>query len=186
VHDPQDARARHVAEPDAAVRLGDARAAFMVIFAMPAVMVASTCLLMDRLVGTHFFNPRRRRPAPLAAPVLVLRPSRGLHHLDPALGIVSTIVDLRAPAVFGYAAWCCRCRHGDSSASACGSTTCSRPAAAARAELLHRRQHDDRDAQRRADLLLAGHALVGAAASRTPLLYALGFVAISCSAGSPG
>ena len=30
---------------------------FMVIFAMPAVMVASSLLLLDRLVGTHFFNP---------------------------------------------------------------------------------------------------------------------------------
>jgi cytochrome c oxidase subunit I+III len=28
-----------------------------VIFAMPAVMVASSLLLLDRLVGTHFFNP---------------------------------------------------------------------------------------------------------------------------------
>jgi cytochrome c oxidase subunit 1 len=30
---------------------------FMVLFAMPAVMLASTMLLMDRTVGTHFFNP---------------------------------------------------------------------------------------------------------------------------------
>jgi cytochrome c oxidase subunit I len=30
--------------------------AFMIVFAMPAVMVASTCLILDRLVGTHFFN----------------------------------------------------------------------------------------------------------------------------------
>jgi cytochrome c oxidase subunit I+III len=30
---------------------------FMVVFAMPAVMVSSTCLALDRLVGTHFFNP---------------------------------------------------------------------------------------------------------------------------------
>jgi cytochrome c oxidase subunit I+III len=30
--------------------------AFMVIFAMPAVMVASTSLILDRLVATHFFN----------------------------------------------------------------------------------------------------------------------------------
>jgi cytochrome c oxidase subunit I+III len=30
---------------------------FLVIFAMPAVMVASTMLILDRLVGTHFFNP---------------------------------------------------------------------------------------------------------------------------------
>jgi cytochrome c oxidase subunit 1 len=31
--------------------------AFLIIFAMPAVMVASTMLILDRLVGTHFFNP---------------------------------------------------------------------------------------------------------------------------------
>src|SRR3954465_9529642 len=31
--------------------------ALMVIFAMPAVMLSSTMLIMDRLVGTHFFNP---------------------------------------------------------------------------------------------------------------------------------
>lgn len=30
---------------------------FIVILAMPAVMVASTALILDRLVGTHFFNP---------------------------------------------------------------------------------------------------------------------------------
>jgi cytochrome c oxidase subunit 1 len=29
---------------------------FMVLFAMPAVMLASTCLILDRLVGTHFFD----------------------------------------------------------------------------------------------------------------------------------
>jgi cytochrome c oxidase subunit I+III len=31
--------------------------AFMVIFAMPAVMLSSTLLILDRLIGTHFFNP---------------------------------------------------------------------------------------------------------------------------------
>src|SRR3954464_3459572 len=31
--------------------------AFAVIFAMPAVMLSSTMLIMDRLVSTHFFNP---------------------------------------------------------------------------------------------------------------------------------
>ena len=30
---------------------------FAIIFAMPAVMVASTMLILDRLVGTQFFNP---------------------------------------------------------------------------------------------------------------------------------
>jgi cytochrome c oxidase subunit I len=29
---------------------------FMIVFAMPAVMVSSTMLILDRLVGTHFFN----------------------------------------------------------------------------------------------------------------------------------
>jgi cytochrome c oxidase subunit 1 len=31
--------------------------AFVIIFAMPAIMLASTMLILDRLVGTHFFNP---------------------------------------------------------------------------------------------------------------------------------
>jgi cytochrome c oxidase subunit 1 len=30
---------------------------FLIIFAMPAVMLASTMLILDRLVGTQFFNP---------------------------------------------------------------------------------------------------------------------------------
>ena len=29
---------------------------FMIVFAMPAVVLTSTCLALDRLVGTHFFN----------------------------------------------------------------------------------------------------------------------------------
>src|SRR5204863_7042724 len=32
---------------------------FMVMFAMPAVMLASTCLILDRLVNTHFFDVER-------------------------------------------------------------------------------------------------------------------------------
>jgi cytochrome c oxidase subunit 1 len=31
--------------------------AFMILFAMPAVALASTLLILDRLVATHFFNP---------------------------------------------------------------------------------------------------------------------------------
>src|SRR3569833_2161305 len=30
---------------------------FLVIMAMPAIMIASSTLIMDRLVGTHFYNP---------------------------------------------------------------------------------------------------------------------------------
>ena len=31
--------------------------AFMVLFAMPSVALASTMLIMDRLISTHFYNP---------------------------------------------------------------------------------------------------------------------------------
>jgi cytochrome c oxidase subunit 1 len=31
--------------------------AFCIILAMPAIMVASTTLILDRLIGTHFYNP---------------------------------------------------------------------------------------------------------------------------------
>ncbi len=54
---------------------------FLVILAMPAIMVASTTLILDRLVGTHFYNPPREAMRCCTAPVLVLRPPRGLHHL---------------------------------------------------------------------------------------------------------
>jgi cytochrome c oxidase subunit 1 len=30
---------------------------FMILFAMPTVATASSCLILDRLVSTHFFNP---------------------------------------------------------------------------------------------------------------------------------
>src|SRR3954462_15560579 len=35
---------------------GQVVTSFMVIFAMPSVMLASTSLILDRLVGTHFFD----------------------------------------------------------------------------------------------------------------------------------
>jgi len=31
--------------------------AFMIVFSMPAVVVSSTFLILDRLIGTHFYNP---------------------------------------------------------------------------------------------------------------------------------
>ena len=79
--------------------------AFLIIFAMPAVMVAST-VADPRPPGRHaFLQPGRgRRRAAVAAPVLVLRPSRGLHHL-PA-GDRHGLDDRRRPSprrpVFGY------------------------------------------------------------------------------------
>jgi cytochrome c oxidase subunit 1 len=66
---------------------------FMIVFAMPAVMVASGLLAMDRLIGHAVLQPAEGGPAALAAPVLVLRPPRGLHHLRARPGMVSAIVN---------------------------------------------------------------------------------------------
>jgi cytochrome c oxidase subunit I+III len=80
--------------------------AFMVIFAMPGVVVASSCLAMDRLVGTHFFNAVEG-----GDPLLWQHLFWFFGHPEvyiiflPALGMVSSIVvaNARRP-IFGYTA----------------------------------------------------------------------------------
>jgi len=80
--------------------------AFMVIFAMPAIMLASTSLILDRLVGTHFFTPQDG-----GDPLLWQHLFWFFGHPEvyiifiPATGIVSTIVSTfsRRPIV-GYLA----------------------------------------------------------------------------------
>ena len=58
--------------------------AYLLIAVMPVLAGAVTMLLTDHFFGTSFFNAgRRRRPGDVRAHLLVLRPSRGLHH-DPA------------------------------------------------------------------------------------------------------
>ena len=77
---------------------------FMVLFAMPAVMVCSSMLILDRLVGTHFFNP-----AEGGDPLLWQHLFWFFGHPEvylifiPALGFVSSIIVAftRRP-VFGY------------------------------------------------------------------------------------
>ncbi|MFL6248899.1 MAG: cytochrome c oxidase subunit I [Thermoanaerobaculia bacterium] len=79
---------------------------FMIIFAMPAVMTSSLYLALDRLVGTHFFNP-----AEGGDPLLWQHLFWFFGHPEvyiifiPALGMVSTIITVfcRRP-VFGYTA----------------------------------------------------------------------------------
>ena len=56
----------------------------LIVLAFPAITVALILLTFDRYAGTSFYaHRRRRRSAPLAAPLLGLRPPRGLHP-DPA------------------------------------------------------------------------------------------------------
>src|SRR4051794_18957606 len=79
---------------------------FIIILAMPAIMVASTALIMDRLVGTHFFNPAEGGDVLLWQHLFWFfgHPEVYIIFL-PAVGMVSTIVATfaRRP-VFGYLA----------------------------------------------------------------------------------
>jgi cytochrome c oxidase subunit I len=80
--------------------------AFLIIMAMPAIMVASTALILDRLVGTHFFNPAQGGDVLLWQHLFWFfgHPEVYIIFL-PAVGMVSTMVATfaRRP-VFGYLA----------------------------------------------------------------------------------
>ena len=52
----------------------------LVLMAFPVLAAALLVLEADRSFGAQVFDVGQRRPDPLAAPVLVLRPPRGLHH----------------------------------------------------------------------------------------------------------
>jgi cytochrome c oxidase subunit I+III len=79
---------------------------FMTVFAMPAVMLASSFLIMDRLIGTHFFNPAEGGDALLWQHLFWFFGHPEVYIIFvPALGFVSEIVAsfARRP-VFGYTA----------------------------------------------------------------------------------
>lgn len=80
--------------------------AFMVIFAMPAVVSASTFLLLDRLVGTHFYNPAEGGDALLWQHLFWFFGHPEVYIIFvPALGIVSSIiVTFTQRPAFGYTA----------------------------------------------------------------------------------
>lgn len=79
---------------------------FVIILAMPSVVIASTSLILDRLVGTHFFNPAEGGDALLWQHLFWFfgHPEVYIIFL-PAVGMVSTMVATfaRRP-VFGYLA----------------------------------------------------------------------------------
>jgi cytochrome c oxidase subunit 1 len=80
--------------------------AFMVVFAMPAVMVSSTMLAMDRLVDTHFFNPAEGGDALLWQHLFWFFGHPEVYIIFiPATGFVSAIIPTfaRRP-IFGYPA----------------------------------------------------------------------------------
>jgi len=80
--------------------------AFMIIFAMPAVMLGSGMLILDRLVATHFYNPGEGGDALLWQHLFWFfgHPEVYLIFI-PALGFISAIIPTfaRRP-IFGYSA----------------------------------------------------------------------------------
>jgi cytochrome c oxidase subunit I+III len=79
---------------------------FMTIFAMPAVMVGSSLLALDRLVATHFFNPAEGGDAILWQHLFWFFGHPEVYIIFiPALGMVSSVLATftRRP-VFGYTA----------------------------------------------------------------------------------
>ena len=160
----QAARAGDDAEPDPAVRL--VAGGHLVHGAVrDAGGDAREHRADPRPSGQHALLRRRacRRRAALAAPVLVLRPPRGLHHLHPGQRPgVGDRHHIFAPAHV-------RLPRGRARAGVDGvhglrpvgpPHVRDRPAAAGR-ELLHRRQHHDRHPDRRPDLLLDRDDVVG-------------------------
>jgi cytochrome c oxidase subunit 1 len=81
-------------------------ASFMVIFAMPAVVTGSMFLLLDRLVGTHFYNPAEGGDALLWQHLFWFFGHPEVYIIFvPALGMVSAIVaTFTSRPVFGYTA----------------------------------------------------------------------------------
>ena len=79
---------------------------FMVVFAMPAVMLSSLMLAMDRLVDTHFFNPAEGGDALLWQHLFWFFGHPEVYIIFiPALGMVSSIVAaFSRREIFGYTA----------------------------------------------------------------------------------
>ena len=136
---------------------------FLIIMAMPAIMVASTSLILDRLVGTHFFNPAEGGDVLLwqhlfwffgHPEVYIIFLPGGRHGLDhrrrPSRGG-------RCSAICALGARADRDRH--SRLRPVGASHVRHRPAAARRELFHRLQHGDRGPERHSDLLLAGDAV---------------------------
>ncbi len=78
--------------------------AFMIIFAMPAVMLASSFLASDRLIDTHFFNPAEGGDAILYQHLFWFFGHPEVYIIFiPALGFISPIiVTFARRKIFGY------------------------------------------------------------------------------------
>jgi len=96
---------------------------------MPAVMLASTMLIMDRLIGTHFFNPAEGGDALLWQHLFWFFGHPEVYIIFvPALGMVSSIIATFASRkMFGYTALVLSLVATGFIGFASGSIICSRP-----------------------------------------------------------
>ena len=95
---------------------------FMTVFAMPAVVAASTALILDRLVSTHFFNPAEGGDALLWQHLfwffghpevyIIFLPAQGMMSTlistfsgRPVFGYVAIVLSLAATAFIGFGVW---------------------------------------------------------------------------------
>ena len=95
---------------------------FMVIFAMPAIMLASGILAMDRLVDTHFFNPAEGGDALLWQHLfwffghpevyIIFIPATGIVSMivttfsrRPMVGYTAVVLSLIATGFLGFSLW---------------------------------------------------------------------------------
>ena len=155
--------------------------ALLLIFALPTLSAGLTTACSSTARPGRTSSPApRRRPAALAAPLLVLRPSRGLHH-DPArvrdhLGGPAGLLpqaDLRLQGsrdLDGVAI-------GFSRFSS-GRTTCSRSGCRSALDVFFCQHDDHRDPDRREDLQLGRDDLAGNIASTRRCSSRSGFVAM--------
>jgi cytochrome c oxidase subunit I len=96
--------------------------AFMIVFAMPSVMIASTCLILDRLVGTHFFNQAEGGDAILWQHLfwffghpevyIIFLPAQGMMSMliatfsrRPVFGQQALVLSLVSTAFIGFGVW---------------------------------------------------------------------------------
>ena len=79
---------------------------FMIIFALPAIVVSSSMLAMDRLIDTHFFNPAEGGDALLWQHLFWFFGHPEVYIIFiPALGMISSIVEtFTQRPLFGYPA----------------------------------------------------------------------------------
>jgi cytochrome c oxidase subunit 1 len=96
--------------------------AFMVVFSMPSIMVASSTLIMDRLVGTHFYNQAEGGDALLWQHLfwffghpevyIIFLPAQGMISMilqtftgRPIFGYLALVLALISTAFIGFGVW---------------------------------------------------------------------------------